>query len=132
MLSGKGGECVACHGAHKVLRASAQLLAGPGPGCAQCHEAGSPEAGQGAAMARLLADLSDALERSDRILAQAAAGGIHLSQAAADQKAGREALAKARAAVHSFRQSEVELLVKSGSAIAARAYRAGESALKKK
>jgi hypothetical protein len=132
MLSGKGGECVACHGSHKVLKASAQLLAGPGPGCAQCHEPGSPQAKQGAAMARLIADLNDALERSDRILAQAAAGGIDVSQATAEQKAGREALAKARAAVHSVRESEVASLVKSGSAIAARTYSAGESALKRK
>jgi hypothetical protein len=131
-LSGKGGECVGCHGAHKVLRASAQLLAGPGPGCAQCHEAGSAEAKQAAGMARLIADLNGALERSDRILAQAAAGGADLPQAKAEQKAGREALTKARAAVHSFRQSEVAALVKSGSAIAAQTYRAGENALKKK
>jgi hypothetical protein len=131
-LSGKSGECVSCHGAHKVLRASAQLLAGPGPGCAQCHEPGSAGAKQGAGMARLLSELNDALERSDRILAQAADGGIGISQAAAGQKAGREALAKARAAVHSFRESEVDLLVKGGLAIAARTYLAGESALKKK
>ncbi len=132
MLSGKGGECIACHGAHKVLRASAQLLTGPGPGCAQCHQPGSAEAGQGAGMARLISDLSDSLERSDRILARAAAGEIDISQAAAEQKAGREALAQARAAVHSFRRSEVELLVARGAAIAARTYRAGERALQKK
>jgi hypothetical protein len=131
-LSGKGGECVACHGAHKVLRVSAQLLTGPGPGCAQCHEVGSAEAGQGAGMARLIADLSDSLERSDRILAQAAARGIDLSQATAEQKTGRVALAQARAAVHSFRRSEVEPLVTRGAAIAARTYRAGENALQKK
>jgi hypothetical protein len=83
-------------------------------------------------MARLMKDLDDALERTDRILAQATAQGSVLSSAATDQQAGREALQRARAAVHSFRAPEVALQVKNGLAIMERTYRAAESALQKK
>jgi hypothetical protein len=132
MLAGGDGACIGCHGSHKAAEASAQLLTGPGPGCAQCHAAGTADARQAAEMARLTKDLKDALERSDRMLAQAAAKGDALSGAQADQKAGREALQKARAAVHSFRAPDVALQVKNGLASADKAYRAAESALQRK
>lgn len=132
MLSGGEGECLGCHGSHKTAEASAQLLTEPGPGCAQCHEAGTAGARQAAEMARFIEDLNDSLERTDRILAQATAQGSALSSAAADQKAGRESLQRARAAVHSFRAPEVALQVKNGLAITEKTYRAAESALQKK
>ncbi len=128
--TGMGG-CAVCHGQHKVLKPSMELLAGPGAVCTQCHD-GDSGAAAAREMAKLIAGLGAALDRSDRILAQAARDGMEVSEALLRQQEGREALVKARVAIHSFQAADVAAQVKEGLAIAGETHRAGENALKER
>lgn len=128
---GRAG-CSVCHGHHKVLRPSVELLDGPQSVCADCHE---PDSAGGAAareMARLIRRLQAALDRSDRILAQAVRDGMEVSEAVLRQQEGREALVKTRVAVHAFRLDAVAERANEGLAIAEATYRAGEGALRER
>ncbi len=128
---GRGG-CSVCHDHHRVRRPSVELLAGPRSVCVQCHQAGSPGAAAAAEMARLIRSLNTELDRSDAILAQAARDGMEVSEAQARQQEGREALVKARVAVHTARLAEVAARAREGLAIAAQTYRAGQDALRER
>lgn len=128
---GQGG-CATCHGAHKVLKPSPELLAGSEAVCAGCHEAASHGGRAAAGMAQLITGLQAALERSDRTLARAARDGMEVSEAVLRQQEGREALIKARVAVHAFQLEAVAGPVQQGLAIAGQTQAAGEAALRER
>ncbi len=128
---GRGG-CTVCHGHHRVLRASPEMLAGEKAICAQCHESGSKGAAVANEMAGLLAKLRDALARAQGILNRAARDGMEVSEATLRLQDGQEALVKARVAVHTVRLENVASLVHEGLSIADQSYRAGEQALRER
>jgi len=123
------GGCVVCHGNHGIKAPGIQMLAGSGAVCAQCHDATSAGGVAAAEMARELTRLDTALNRSDEILNRARDSGMEVSEALLRQMEGREALVKARVAVHAFQAAAVAGPVKEGLAVAAETRRAGERAL---
>ena len=126
---GSGG-CTVCHSNHGIRQPGIQMLAGSGSVCAQCHDSTSAGGAAAAEMAGLLTKLDKALDQSDAVLNQAHDSGMEVSEAMLRQMEGREALVKARVAMHAFQVAAVAKPVKDGLAVAAETRRAGEKALK--
>jgi len=126
------GGCVVCHSNHGVKMPSTGMLAGESSVCKQCHEPGSAESRTAAGMAGSITKLDSSLKSSDAVLAQAARSGMEVSEAVMKQQDGREALVKARVAVHTLDPAAVLKAADAGMAIAAETRRAGEAALKER
>jgi hypothetical protein len=125
----KGG-CVVCHSNHAVHRPSTAMLVGPKAVCADCHSPADEGGKAAAGMAALITKLSDSLDGSDEVLARARRSGMEVSEALLKQHDGREALVKARVAVHTFRTAAVRKAADEGLAIAGETRHAGEQALR--
>lgn len=126
------GGCSVCHGHHKIERTSVDMLDGERSVCAQCHEPGSAGARLAAEMGRRIRELRVALDRSDQILARAARDGMEVSEAVLGRQEGREALVRARVAVHTTNLQEVLAWTKHGMAVAQATRQAGEEALRER
>jgi hypothetical protein len=126
------GGCVVCHSNHGVKMPSTAMLAGPGSVCKQCHDADSAEGQTAAGMAAAITKLDGSLRSSDAILGLAARSGMEVSEAVLKQQDGREALVKARVAVHTLDPAAVKKAADIGLAIAAETHHAGEAALKER
>ncbi|HZT28388.1 MAG TPA: cytochrome c3 family protein [Bryobacteraceae bacterium] len=126
------GGCTVCHGNHGIKQPSLAMLSGSGAVCAQCHDATSKGGATAAQMAALLGRLQEALAKSDEVLNRAHSDGMEVSEAQMRQLEGREALVKARVAVHAFQTAAVEQPANQGLAIAAETLRAGQSALEER
>lgn len=127
-----GGGCTVCHSNHGIKQPSVAMLAGEKSVCVQCHEADSAGGKVAAEMAASLTKLEAELKRSDQILTRARDSGMEVSEAQMHLVDGREALIKARLAVHAFNTAAVRKPAGEGLAIAGETYRAGENALKEK
>ena len=123
------GTCVVCHSNHAVLQTSDQMLSGSDAVCGQCHTADSGGGKAAAQMADLIRNLQDRLKQVDEILALAQTDGMEVSEAIARQTEARQNLVKARSEVHAFNVAAIAAPVKTGLAMAATDYRAGEDAL---
>jgi hypothetical protein len=84
----------------------------------------------GAEMARGITGLQMALNRSDDLLGVAKRSGMEVSEALLRLQEGREALIKARVAVHNFQVAFVNKPVSEGLKIASETYHAGEEAMR--
>ena len=126
------GGCAACHGNHAVLKPSTEMLAGKQSTCGGCHEAESAGGKTAAEMAALIGKLSAALGRSESILNRASSSGMEVSEAVLRLNDGREALVKARVAVHAVVTGVVQAPVSDGLKIAAETLAAGEQALRER
>jgi predicted CXXCH cytochrome family protein len=126
------GGCVVCHSNHGIQMPSVAMLAGPQAVCAQCHDATSAGGAAAAEMAGMLKGLEGALDRADGILKRARESGMEVSEAQLKQMEGREALVKARVAVHAFDVAAVKTPVSEGMAIARATYGSGQNALKER
>ena len=124
------GGCVVCHGNHAVLPPSDEMLDGSKAVCSQCHEPESTGGKAAVEIARLIHNLEAALDRSDEILGRARRTGMEVSEVLMRQREGREALVKARVAVHNFPAKAVSKPASDGMAISVETYQAGENALK--
>ncbi len=124
--------CVTCHSNHAVKKPGLYMLAGSKAVCSQCHEPDSAGGKAAAEMAGLIGKLSTTLDASDEVLGRAQRSGMEVSDAVAKQQEGREALVKARVAVHEFRPEGVAKTVNGGLKLAAETRAAGEHALKER
>jgi hypothetical protein len=124
------GGCVVCHSNHAVLKPSDEMLAGSKAVCSQCHEPDSVGGKAATEMAQLISSLEKDLDRSDEILGRARRLGMEVSEPLMREREAREALVKARVAVHNFQVNSVSKPVSEGVAISLETYRAGEGALK--
>lgn len=123
------GTCVVCHSNHAVLKTSDQMLSGSNAVCGQCHTGDSAGGKAAVKMAGLIGNLQARLKQADEILARAQADGMEVSEAVAHQTEARQNLVKARSEVHTFDLDAMAVPVKTGLAMAATDYRAGEDAL---
>jgi len=123
------GGCTICHGNHGIRKPGIAMLAGAGSVCGQCHDATSAGGAAATQMAGLLTKLDNALTQSDAILNRARDSGMEVSEPILRQMEGREALVKARVAMHAFQAAAVAKPVAEGLAVAADTRRAGERAL---
>jgi predicted CXXCH cytochrome family protein len=123
------GGCTVCHSNHGIRKPGIGMLAGAGSVCAQCHDANSAGGVAAAQMAGLLTKLDTALNQSDAVLSRAHNSGMEVSEPILRQMEGREALVKARVAMHEFQVAAVAQPVEEGLAVATETRRAGEKAL---
>ena len=124
-----GGGCTVCHGNHAIAKPGIEMLTGNGSACAQCHDPTSAGGAAAAQIAGLLTKLDSALAQSDMVLNRARDSGMEVSEPTLRQMEGREALVKARVAMHQFQVASVAKPVAEGLAVAAETRRAGEKAL---
>jgi predicted CXXCH cytochrome family protein len=122
--------CATCHENHGIQEPTDQMLGlGDKAVCAGCHAAGD-KGGTGASQMRALVDsLAGESQKARAILLQAERAGMEVSQAQFDLNGAREALVKARAAVHAFKVDAVKKEVEPGLTISAKAYARGVRAL---
>ncbi len=124
--------CEVCHGNHAVQKPSTSMLAGADSVCSQCHDQASAGAVAAGEMAGLIRKLDGALARSEQILRKASESGMEVSEALLRENDGKDALIKARVAVHAFRVAAVEKPVQEGLKIAAETHQAGLAALEER
>lgn len=122
--------CAACHENHEIRETSDAMLGlGEGAVCAACHAEGDRGGQTAVTMRRLIDRLRADYERAWEILARAERAGMEVSQAQFDLNGARDALVKARAAVHAFTVDAVKRETDAGQPIAARAHARGVRAL---
>jgi len=122
-------SCTTCHGNHAVLKTSPAMLSGPNAVCSRCHEPTSAGRLAAVEMSNSIAKLRAALDRSNTMLDKASRAGMEVSEAVLRENDAREALVKARVAVHAFDPAAVEKPVREGLAVAGETYRAGAAAI---
>jgi hypothetical protein len=122
--------CATCHGNHDVSEARDTLLGlGEKAACAACHTAEDAGGKSATEMRAAIGGLSGEWEKARALLLRAEHAGMEVSQPQFDLNSAKDALVKARAAVHSFRTEAVKKEVEPGLAIAAKAYARGVRAL---
>src|SRR6266498_3431386 len=122
--------CATCHENHGIQATTDDMLGlGEKAVCATCHSA-DDKGGKSAAEMRALIDSLAAESRKARgILVQAERAGMEVSQAQFDLNGAREALVKARNAIHAFKVDAVKTEVTPGLSISAKAYERGVRAI---
>jgi hypothetical protein len=122
--------CATCHDNHAIREAGDGMLGlGGDATCTTCHAA-TDKGGQTAVELRTLIDGLAARHRAARdLLDRAEHAGMEVSQAQFDLNGARDALVKARAAVHAFTVDAVKAETTAGVAIADRAHARGARAL---
>ena len=122
--------CATCHENHAIKKAGDAMLGlGDKAVCATCHSA-DDKGGKGATAMRALVDsLAASTERAHAVLDQAERAGMEVSQGQFDLSGAREALVKARAAVHAFTVEAVKKEIDAGATIAEKARARGARAL---
>jgi len=122
--------CATCHENHEIKAASDEMLGlGDKAVCAGCHAAGDKGGESGQAMRGLLDGLRAVHENAHAVLLRAEHAGMEVSEAQFELNGAKEALVKARAAVHAFTVEAVKTEAEPGLAIATKAYTRGVRAL---
>lgn len=122
--------CATCHDNHAIRPAGDAMLGVGGEAvCATCH--GEADKGGRAAreMRALIDGLADRHRAARALLDRAEHAGMEVSQAQFDLNGARDALVKARAAVHAFTVDAVRAEAGAGTALADRAQTRGARAL---
>lgn len=122
--------CAMCHENHEITPASDAMLGlSPTAVCATCHDK-KDKAGTAAEEMRASIDsLRERYEKARAVLAQAEKAGMEVSQAQFDLTGAKDALVKARAAVHAFTAESVKNETEPGVAVAAKSEARGLRAL---
>jgi predicted CXXCH cytochrome family protein len=122
--------CVTCHSSHKISHPTDDMIGtGPKAVCIRCHTEGDGGFVQARAMQDQLEKLQSAIIASDDILGRGERQGMEVSQPLLQQAQARDALMKARVAVHAFRDKELERDTDAGLMVTRQTYVAGEKAL---
>jgi hypothetical protein len=122
--------CAACHENHEIKGASDEMLGlGDKAVCGACHS-NDDKGGKGATAMRAQIDsLRVESDKARGILQEAEHAGMEVSQAQFDLNGAKDALVKARAAVHAFSAEAVTKEVEPGLTISVKAYARGVRAL---
>lgn len=122
--------CVACHGNHAIeTPTDAMLETVTESVCLQCHEAGTPEAGEMRIMLAELVALSEAREYALAALEEAEALGMDVEDGSYVLDEATNAFVKARTAIHTLRAVNVQREVEAGAFELAEARWTAEEAL---
>lgn len=122
--------CATCHNNHEIMATGDEMLGvGEGAVCAGCHAPDDKGGKIAAAMRELIDALREEYEKAHAILLKAERAGIEVSQAEFELKGAKDALIKARAAVHAFTVEAVKNEADPGLAIAAKGFERGVEAI---
>ena len=122
--------CATCHENHGIQKPGDFMLGlGDKAVCSNCHS-GDDKGGKAAIeMRRLIDSLNDDTEKAGAILLRADRAGMEVSQAQFDLVGAKDALVKARTAVHSYMVAPVKQEVDAGLAISTKVYARGVRAM---
>jgi predicted CXXCH cytochrome family protein len=122
--------CAGCHENHEIKPATDAMLGmGDGAVCAGCHAPDDKGGSVAVRMRALIDGLAADHGRAQTVLSQAEHAGMEVSQAQFDLNGAKDALVKARTAVHAFALAAVQKEAEAGMAVAARAHARGVRAL---
>jgi hypothetical protein len=122
--------CATCHENHAIHAASDAMLGlGDKAVCANCHSKDDLGGKSALEMRASIDSLAAEYDKAGAILAGAEHAGMEVSQAQFDLNGAREALVKARTAVHAFNPAAVKQDVEPGIGIAQKAYTRGVRAM---
>jgi len=122
--------CATCHSNHEIKEATDAMLGLADQAvCAGCHAAADKGGKAAADMRALIDSLGGEYDKARAILLQAERAGMEVSQAQFDLNGAKDALVKARAAVHAFAVAAVKKETEPGLTISAKAYARGVRAL---
>ncbi len=123
--------CATCHENHGIQAPGDHMLGlGDKAVCSTCHSADDKGAKSAAEMRALIDSLRGESEKAGAILLRAERAGMEVSQAQFDLNGAKDALTKARAAVHAFTVDAVKQEVDPGISVSGKAYDRGVRALK--
>src|SRR6266508_1817763 len=122
--------CVTCHENHGIQSPSDFMLGlGDKAVCSSCHSADDKGGKTAVDMRGLIDSLSRQTEKAGAILLKADHAGMEVSQAQFDLNGAKDALVKARTAVHSYILAPVKQEVEAGLAISDKVYARGMRAM---
>jgi hypothetical protein len=122
--------CATCHEHHDVRPAGDRMLgAGGAAVCDACHKPDDAGGTTALKMRGLIVSLATAWDQAHGVLQRAEHAGMEVSQPQFELNGARDALVKARTAVHAFTVPAVQTEVDAGLAIAAKAHARGLRAL---
>ncbi len=122
--------CATCHNNHEIMATGDEMLGlGEGSVCAGCHAPDDKGGKIAAALHEQIDSLREEYEKAHAILLRAERAGMEVSQAEFELGGAKDALVKARAAVHAFTVDAVKKEADPGFVIAAKGYEQGVEAL---
>ncbi len=122
--------CVVCHSNHGITRPTDVKLSASSEGvCMQCHSPGDDCDRARAGMLSELTVLDQKIKSADTQLALAESAGMEVSEPRMAQTQAKDALTKARVAIHSFRTDVVHQEVQAGMKIADKDLQAAQQAM---
>jgi predicted CXXCH cytochrome family protein len=122
--------CATCHNNHEIMGTGDEMLGvGEGAVCADCHAPDDKGGMAAAAMREQIDGLRGEYDKAHAILLKAENAGMEVSQAEFELQGAKDALVKARAAIHAFTVEAVKKETDTGLTIAAKAYTLGVQAL---
>jgi len=122
--------CATCHENHGIQPPGDFMLGlGDKAVCSTCHGADDKGGKTATEMRALIDSLSGETQKANAILLQANHAGMEVSQAQFDLNGAKDALVKARTAVHSYTVAPVKQEVEVGLAISSKAYARGIRAM---
>jgi hypothetical protein len=122
--------CATCHENHAIQTPGDFMLGlGDKAVCSNCHAAGDKGGKTAVEMRALIDSLRAETEKAGAILLKADRAGVEVSQAQFDLNGAKDALVKARTAVHSYTVPPVKQEVETGLAISSKAYERGVRAM---
>ncbi len=122
--------CVTCHENHRIIEPTDGMIStGPESLCLNCHLEGDAGYLAAARMHQMLSELQGSIEQARNVLDRAEQAGMEVGEPKLDLAQARDALTKARVAIHSFQPAKVEKEVQNGTQVARTAEQAGVRAL---
>jgi hypothetical protein len=122
--------CATCHENHGIQPPGDFMLGlGDKAVCSTCHTADDKGGKTAVEMRTLIDSLSAETQKAGAILAKADHAGMEVSQAQFDLNGAKDALVKARTAVHSYMVAPVKQEVQAGLAISSKVYARGVRAM---
>ena len=124
-------ECEACHGKHKIVRPSDDMLGtGKDAICVQCHEAGSKPYAMAGRIHDLVVDFRGGIERDQALLEQAERKGVEVSDPKYKLQEIHTLLVTVRNLTHALDPADLETKVAEGRTLLAGVQASGEAALR--
>jgi len=124
-------ECEACHGKHKILRPTDDMLGtGQGAVCVQCHEPGSTPSAAAARMKELVSGFSSEVDADRALLDLAERKGVEVSDPKYRLQEIHTLLVSVRNLTHGLDVADLERKTAEGTSLLAGVRSSAEAALK--
>lgn len=124
-------ECEACHGNHKILSPSDDMLGtGEEAVCIQCHEADSKPFEIASRIKQKLNEFIEKIDYADSLLDRADRQGVEVSEARFELREADTLLILVRNLIHSFNLSEIVKKIEEGEQVLSEVRESGEASLK--